>query len=484
MNDGFQSWEDGPLSLSAVTALAGTIGICKNGANVSFQEHRRELGRLRARMAEQSKEITERKNLGRYQILDVIGKGSMGVVYKAVDPEIGKLVAIKTMSQKLLNQPEMQERFYREGSILGQLQHKNIIGVYNVGVDGDDCYIAMEYLDGISLEHIMSQGEPLEAVRAVRIAQQICDAVQAAHKQSIVHRDIKPANVFVLEDDHVKVLDFGVAHFQDSQLTSSGVLLGTINYMAPEQITGEKIDFRSDIFSIGVILYELLSGRNPFMGKTISQTMVRLVNEDPPAIPKISRRLQEILDKALAKEREKRYGSCRFMASDLEAAIRADDLTNKAAQESTLRTPQSEILEKMIGLRADTALKHLKAERLEQAREIIDRLRELNPDVAVLESLEDEYRKSVRRRAQKRLFMEQLIHDTLIKANEHMSERHYVQAVELCWKVLKTNPENQDAKVIKAACYKKLQKFMERFEAMEQSGGVAAEQGSDPGQPE
>lgn len=415
------------------------------------------------------------KKLGRYDILGVVGRGSMGVVYKGIDPQIGKLVAIKTMNPKVLTQMEMQERFYREGNILGQLQHKNIISVYNVGTDGDTCYIAMEYLDGISLDRILEKKRPLGHKRILTIIKQVCDGVNAAHKQSVTHRDLKPANIFVLDGDLVKVLDFGVAHFQNSQLTNSGMLLGTINYIAPEQITGLKVDYRADIFSIGVILYEMLTGTNPFLGKNISKTMVKIVNEDPPDPEQVSPDILKILRKALEKDRNKRYVSLRHMAADIDLLLRDMSL----GAEATMRTlpgetrqqrssppplsgkqTQNAILDKMIRERVDGIKNALRKDDLTQANNLLSQLKRLKSDHPAIQEFSDKLEKAKGQLENKRQFAEKFHHETLLKANEHLADRHFVLAIEMCNKVLAVDASNQDAKVMRARGLRMLERFL------------------------
>ena len=408
------------------------------------------------------------KKLGRYEILGVLGRGSMGVVYKGVDRQIDKLVAIKTMNPKVLKQKDMQERFYREGTILGQLNHKNIISVHNVGVDGDVCYIAMEFLEGTSLDRLLQQRARLSTQRSLEIIMQVCDGVNAAHRQSVIHRDLKPANIFLIEEDYVKVLDFGVAHFQNSQLTNSGMLLGTINYIAPEQITGLKVDYRADIFSIGVILYEMLSGKNPFIGKNISQTMVKIVNESPPPLAGIPPKLQEVLNKALHKDRNRRYISTKLMASDINQVLRKQDLSETRPASSgdgngDLRQSRNQILNKMIQERVDAIKGHIRREELEQAENMLSQLVRLDKNHASIADLKARLEKARKRGLEKKHFVEQLTHDTLLKANEKMADRHYVAAVELCQKVLKVDSQNQDAKVIKANSIRKLEHFLSQL---------------------
>lgn len=406
-----------------------------------------------------------KKTLGRYEILGVLGRGSMGVVYKGMDPQIHKLVAIKTMNQKLLSQPEMQERFYREGAILGKLTHRNIITVYTVGQDADICYIAMEYLEGTSLDKILSTKNPVHMRRSLEIISQVCEGVHAAHQHSVIHRDIKPANIFLLEEDHVKVLDFGVAHFQDSRLTNSGMLLGTVNYMAPEQITGDGVDHRSDIFSIGVILYQLLSGIHPFLGTNISQTMMRLVNQDTPAIENLEGDLQKILDRALAKKKDQRYQDLRELSADLREILKRTEFA-PLGDESLPPTPTPFLhllQEEDHGLIEDQASMILDQIRLGnhlEAEQQIQKLALEFPQAKQLTNLRQELKKVQDLQEQKFLFLKQLTQETLKKANAHMAERHYIVAIELCDRVLKHSPESQDAKVIRATSIKKLEEFI------------------------
>ncbi|MDJ0840046.1 MAG: protein kinase [Acidobacteriota bacterium] len=400
------------------------------------------------------------KKLGRYDILSVLGRGSMGVVYKGVDPQIGKLVAIKTMNPKTMRQKDMQERFYREGSLLGQLQHKNLITVYNVGTDGDICYIAMEFLDGISLDRILERKEPIPLPRILRIVKQVCEGVHAAHKKNITHRDLKPANIFIMEDGLVKVLDFGVARLQDSDLTNSGMLLGTINYIAPEQITGLTIDHRADIFSLGVILYEMLSGANPFLSRNVSKTMVKIVNESPPTLKDIPDDLALIVQTALQKNREHRYRDFQEMARQLDKVLRKVDKPNPAGHD-----PHKELMNKMVNERIDAIKDHIRRESFDQAATGLEQLTRLKPDHPSVDDLRIRLDRARRKTRDKKTYEDKFNQETLKKANQYMVERHYVRAVESCDKVLILDPENKDARVIRATCLRKMERFLEQAKA-------------------
>ncbi len=407
------------------------------------------------------------KKLGQYEILGVLGKGSMGVVYKGVDSRIGKIVAIKTMNKKILKSQEMQERFFREGAILGQLQHKNIIHVYNVGVDHNIYYMAMEYLEGISLYRLIKQEGMLPRLRVLEIMKQVCEGVHAAHGHSVIHRDLKPANIFVMEDDHIRVLDFGVAHFQNSQLTNSGMLLGTINYIAPEQIIGLKVDYRADIFSMGVIFYELLSGANPFSGKNISQTMVRIVNENLKPIPSVPDAVMDILDKALHKDRSLRYANAKLMAEDIEKQLREQMMESGQpiglkALRRTANKAKEEQYQKMLSDRIEAIKIHIRRGEMAVAERLLGQLKDLEPKHKELPSLVTYMKDAEERRRQKQQFVDKLTHDSLLKASALAAERHYISAIELCEKVLKLAPESQDARVIKANAIHKMEQFLEK----------------------
>lgn len=261
---------------------------------------------------------------GRYQIVGELGRGSMGVVYQGFDPVIGRTVAIKTMLPEGLSPQEFQEykaRFQREAMAAGILAHPNIVTVYDFGEDNGILYLAMEYLEGKSLEKIVQEQTVLPLETILPIYDQVCGALDHAHRNKIVHRDIKPANIMILYSGLVKVTDFGIAKMMSMGMTQAGQILGTPNYMSPEQVKGRQIDGRSDIFSLGVILYELVTGEKPFGGQNITTVIYKIINENP--IPpreldaSIPAGLSYVISKALAKNPDERYQTCREMAEDL-----------------------------------------------------------------------------------------------------------------------------------------------------------------------
>lgn len=267
----------------------------------------------------------EIEKLGRYEILSELGQGAMGVVYKAVDPLIDRTVAIKTINLNLSRDElaDFEERFNREAKSAGRLNHPNIVTIYDVGRADHVAFMAMEYLEGRELKEIIASGEMLQPDRVAEIIAQIADALAFAHDHGIVHRDIKPANIMVLRNGSVKITDFGIAKMSSGSRTQIGIILGSPKYMSPEQVVGKPVDGRSDIFSLGAVLYELLTGKPAFGGgdSTLTTIMYQVLNEMPaspadvnPAIPVA---FDYIVARAMAKAPESRYQSAREMANDL-----------------------------------------------------------------------------------------------------------------------------------------------------------------------
>jgi serine/threonine-protein kinase len=260
--------------------------------------------------------------IGRYQILERLGQGGMGVVYRAFDPQIERTVAIKVISAQLVDEPEHRQRFFREARAAGRLAHRNIITIFDLGEDNGHPYIAMEYVEGQSLDARMRTGEPLTLSQKVGIVSDLCDALAFAHVAGIVHRDMKPANVMLTMSGGVRILDFGLARLVTSELTRSNVVVGTMNYMAPEQVRAEAIDHRADVFSVGVLFYELLSGHKAFEADSFAATMYKVLQDRPVPLSGISQDVPEavarIVDRAIEKDRDQRYQSMGDMLRDLE----------------------------------------------------------------------------------------------------------------------------------------------------------------------
>jgi serine/threonine protein kinase len=262
------------------------------------------------------------EKIDKYQILSVIGKGAMGVVYHAYDPIVKRDVAIKVLSSLDLDEPELISRFEREARLAGGLRHPNIVTIYDLGQFQGRPYIAMEFLLGKDLEAVIKEKQALPVERKVDIVLQICKGLHAAHQKGIIHRDIKPANIRLQDDESAKIMDFGIARMGTSQLTKSGYIIGTLQYMSPEQISGESLDVRTDIFSSGVIAYELFTYSNPFAGGGAVDIMYRILNIRPKPIADLpeeyNTELNQIIMRSLEKNRELRYPSAKEMAQDLE----------------------------------------------------------------------------------------------------------------------------------------------------------------------
>lgn len=262
-------------------------------------------------------------SFGRYEILGEVGRGTMGVVYRARDPIIGRMVAIKAINQSFLKSMEVEageflERFRREAQVAGGMNHPNVVKIYDLGDD----YMVMEFIEGESLDRLLHSGTPLPAARKLAVISEIAEALDYAHQQGIVHRDIKPANVMIArEGGHVKVMDFGLARIAQSNLTGAGSVLGSASYMAPEVVLGRTADAHSDIFSLGVLAYEVLTGQRPFGGKSVSVILSKIVSDEPPSAEQIPLELpagfNEIFERVLAKDPGRRYTTAAAFAAVL-----------------------------------------------------------------------------------------------------------------------------------------------------------------------
>ena len=270
--------------------------------------------------------VERRSSIGRYQIIEELGEGSMGKVYKALDPKINRLLAVKTirLSDEFEEDviQEIKKRFSREAEIAGKLSHPTIGTIYDVGEEGELTYMAMEFVEGVNVEQHTVKDNLLPFRKTLKVIADVAEALDFAHKADVIHRDIKPANIMLLENGEVKVTDFGIAKAISSSRTKTGVILGTPNYMSPEQIMGQKIDLQSDIFSLGILFFQLLTGELPFQGDNLSGLLYQItqvkhlsVQTYDPRIPKIC---DQILDKALAKKPSDRFKS----AAEMERVIR------------------------------------------------------------------------------------------------------------------------------------------------------------------
>ena len=267
--------------------------------------------------------------LGRYKVLKELGRGAMGLVYLGKDPTIQRFVAIKTMRLDHIDHDDklqdVKARFFREAESTGRLSHPNIVTIYDAGEENDLGYIAMELIEGTPLKQWARKPNLMPVNEVLLTVATVADALDYAHQQGVVHRDIKPANIMLTKDRVVKVMDFGIAKMASSSKTQTNMVLGTPTYMSPEQIAGKKVDGRSDIFSLGVVLFELLTGQPPFTADNLSALLFSIAHHPHPAIqtlrPDLPPMVQEIVDRALQKELPHRYRRAEEFARELRACL-------------------------------------------------------------------------------------------------------------------------------------------------------------------
>jgi serine/threonine-protein kinase len=261
---------------------------------------------------------------GRYRVLERVGSGGMADVYCAEDSRLGRTIAIKVLHERFSQDREFVERFRREASAAAGLQHPNIVGVYDRGDSDGAYYIAMEFVEGETLKDVIRREAPMDPGRTISIVKEILAATRFAHKRGVIHRDLKPQNVIVEPDDHIKVADFGIARASGSDITEVGAIMGTAQYLSPEQAHGQPVTAASDIYSIGVVMFEMLTGRAPFEADSPVAVALKHVNQPAPSprefVPSVPPELEAIVLKALAKDPERRYPDAESMMRDLEVA--------------------------------------------------------------------------------------------------------------------------------------------------------------------
>jgi len=286
--------------------------------------------------------------IGKYKIQELVGEGAMGTVYRATDSVLGRTVAIKVMNASIARQPEHRSRFLREAQAAGSLQHPNVVTIYDLGELEGHLFIAMEFVHGTDLEKLMTGAEPLKLQSKLDIIVDVLMGLSYAHKHGIVHRDIKPANIRVTEDGHAKIMDFGVAHLQSSDMTRTGLVVGTPSYMAPEQVMGGKAVPGTDIFAVGAVLYHLLTGSKPFEGPTLQSLFYRIVTDMPRPLaevrPGLPSALNAVIQKSMAKEASDRYVSALDMANAI-IAVRAELSGNAYASTASLTASAVNVVE-------------------------------------------------------------------------------------------------------------------------------------------
>jgi eukaryotic-like serine/threonine-protein kinase len=378
-------------------------------------------------------------SIGKYEILATVGRGGMGVVYRAQDPRMGRQVAIKTVTEGLSNDAGMLQRFYREAEKMGMLKHPNIITVYDLGEQDGFPYIVMEFVEGDPLDKLIQSNQPLPLIFKLRIIEQVCSALGYAHHNDVVHRDVKPANVIVRPDGMAKLLDFGIARQEnnnvDHSLTATGGVIGTVPYMAPERLKGEQFDGRSDIFAAGVLLYQLLTGHLPFPGEELALVSQLLNEKHPPLsdyLQNYPETLDQILERALEKDPENRYQTAEEMAADIYSVTETlkKDYTEQLMAEATKFSTGSNF----VGAR-DTLVQLLKMDHQHtQARRLL---------VEVNQHLTRKARADQGR-------------DKRVQAEDAIRERNYDQAIKLLEEATKLVPDDAEmARELESAREKK-----------------------------
>jgi serine/threonine protein kinase len=286
--------------------------------------------------------------LGAYRLISRLGAGGMGEVWRAEDTKLLRQVAIKILPEQLAKDEEWKERFFREARTVAQLNHPNIATIYGIDQQGDTLFIAMELIEGQSLAEVMAKG-PMIPADAVRVAIHVCDGLSEAHAKGIIHRDIKPDNI-ILSPRFVKVLDFGIAKqiggTADPSLTQGGMVVGTPHYMSPEQALGRAVDARTDIFSLGVVMYEMLSGSKPFLGEAVTEVLLKIVMNEPRDIADaafgITPALAAIIRRCMQKQPEGRFQDCEQLRTELTLSLRQDPSSARKSHVPTVAVRASD----------------------------------------------------------------------------------------------------------------------------------------------
>jgi serine/threonine-protein kinase len=363
--------------------------------------------------------------LGKYVIKSELGRGAMGVVYRAEDPRLGRSVALKTMSPSVAGDPELLQRFYREAQSAGQLRHPNIVTIYDIDEADGTPFIAMEFLEGETLEKIIAARKDVPVVRKLDIIIQTCRALHYAHQHGIIHRDVKPANIVVLTDGLVKIVDFGIARVTGGSMTRTGLVMGTPMYMSPEQVLGQPVDARSDIFSVGVILYEILTYQNPFAAPDIPSILYKISEQGAPplstALPGCPPQLEKVVMRALARNPEDRAQSANDLAFELQQV--ADYLKRH-----------------MVEVYLEQGRRSIEAGNLTIAKESLQKALEIDSNHDLAKSLLGQVQNEIRNRQ-----LAQKTEQLLRQAKETLQEEHYDEALSALDKILRLDPEHAEA---------------------------------------
>lgn len=378
------------------------------------------------------------EQIGKYRIIRELGKGGMGTVYEGEDSVIGRQVAIKIIKDEIRDDQELKERFFREAKWAGGLSHPNITVVYDVGEHEGRPYIVLEYLTGHDLKNLIHRREALTLIQKIDIGLEMLAGLEFAHSKDITHRDIKPDNIRIVDGNHVKIMDFGIARPKTSDLTETGMVMGTPAYMSPEQITGKKLDPRSDIFSFGVVFFELLSYRKPFTGDSTTTLAYQILLYAPHKLnlseddKQFLEPLQQLLNKCMKKNVSDRYQSCTDIIKDLKE-VREMMVSNRITDRVFLENLKEHSVQTIISRGRDL----IKDADFEKARQAFAYALELDPELLEakeeLQSLEDktQHRKKVR--------------ELLSEAETHSVRNDFDRALDTYHKILDIEPKNEEA---------------------------------------
>lgn len=452
------------------------------------------------------------EKLGKYLIQRELGRGAGGVVYRARDPIINRLVALKTITTGLAEYPDLLQRFYQEAQSAGGLQHPNIVTIYDLGDADGIPYIAMELLEGESLDQLISRRAPLPVPLKLTYALQACRALDYAHKRGIIHRDIKPDNVMLTRDGTVKVVDFGIARVLETSKTQTGMLLGTFAYMSPEQYHGEHADARSDIWSFGVLLYELLAYQRPFKGSTPASLMHGICQQEPPALhdvaPECPEALEKVMAKILRKSPDERYQSmeevlldldpiCKGLQAESVAALvvqarnlsdqgdysQSRDLLRQALQIDSTNTQARNLLEK-----ANTELRRILIrpklqQQVEKGQQLLaeGKTQEARIEAEVVLQVDPAFEpaQELLKSVQQAIDRARQIAEWIEAAEQRLAQGLLEEAEELLARVLETESSNEQAKALQLQVTNEKaerQKRLQFFEKMQQARGLWTQQ--------
>jgi eukaryotic-like serine/threonine-protein kinase len=413
--------------------------------------------------------VTAPTQIGKYDIIRRLGRGGMGTVYLGRDPDLDRHVAIKVLREQMLEEEPLQ-RFLREARAAANLRHENIITIYDVGQHDHQPYMAMEYVDGTSLSAVIKERMALPLAQKLSYIEQICAGLHHAHGVGIVHRDIKPANLMVDRDGVVRVLDFGIARVEGSGITTDGALIGTLSYMSPEQMLGTPVDYRSDIFSVGAVAYELLAYQQAFPGTVSDGLLHRLPHEDPPSLsglcPGLPPQLEGLIFRALAKKPHERFGdldemrlAIRDVRSSVDPRVEVETILvpsrGKSSRRSTSASAPSaerrELLERrarQIAVHRDAARAAFERQDLDGAIAACEDALTLDPDDREASQLLEEIQEAQRQREQEsrvRRDGERIIRQRIVDAELRLSKGDVAAAVRLVQQVLAEEPSHAGA---------------------------------------